>query len=120
MQTDFIGLVDNIDDTLIVALISHEVEPIGVNQQDAHVILLLTKEVEITLLDVFQISVTYLLLVATPALANVALEACHIGIEVHQQFRLGHVGENDVEKRENNWYSSSWRLLREKINDLAT
>ena len=91
MQANVIRPVDDIDDALIIAFVGHKVKLVGIDQYDAHVILLLTQEVEITLLDVLQIGIADFLLIATPTLANVALEARHVGIEVHQQLRLWHV-----------------------------
>ena len=51
MHPDIIGLVYGIDDALIVLFIGHEIKAVGVNQQDAHISLLLTKKIEITLLN---------------------------------------------------------------------
>ena len=98
MQSDLIWSIYDVNDALIVVLIGHKIKAIGVNQQNAHAILLLTQKVEIALLDVLQIRVADFLLIAAPTLANVALEACHIGIKVNQQLRLGHVGKDDVKK----------------------
>ena len=73
MQPDVIGLVDNFNDALVVALVGHKVEPIGVDQQNAHVVLLLTQKVEIALLDILQIGIADFLLIAAPTLTDVAL-----------------------------------------------
>ena len=78
MQPDVVWLVDGINDALVVFFVRHKVEAIGVNQQDAHVVLLLMQEIEITLLDVFQICVTDLLLITAPTLADVGLQPIHI------------------------------------------
>ena len=98
MQPDVVWLVDGLNDALVVALVGHKVKMVGVDQQDAHVVLLLTQKIEITLLDVLKIGVTDLLLVTAATLANVGLQSLHIGIEIHQQLGLGHIRENDVEE----------------------
>ena len=74
MQPDVVRLVDGFDDVLIVLLVGHKIQTIGVDKQDAHVVLLLTKEVEITLLDVVQIGIGDFLLVAATTLADVGLQ----------------------------------------------
>ena len=98
MQPDVIRLVDGIDDALVVLFVGHKVEAIGVEQQDTHVALLMVQKIEIALLDALQIRVADFLLIAAPALANVGLQPRHIGIEIYEQLRLGHVRKDDVEE----------------------
>ena len=91
MQPNFIRLVDGIDDALVVTFVGHEIKTVGVDQQDAHVPLLLTEKIKLTLLNIVKIGIADFLLVAAPTLADVGLQSLHIGIKVHQQFRLWHV-----------------------------
>ena len=98
MQSDVVRLVNHFDDTAIVILVGHKVKTVGVDKQDAHIVLLLTQKVEIALLDVVEIGITDFLLVATPTLADVGLQTVDVGIEVDQQLRFGHIGKDDVEK----------------------
>ena len=83
MQPNLVRLVNDINDALVVAFIGHKIEPVGVYQQNAHIVLLLTQEIKITLLDILQIGVANFLFIAAPTLANVALQTSHIGIKIH-------------------------------------
>ena len=71
MQPNVIRLVYSIDDSLIVFFVGHKIKTVGVEQQDSHVALLLMQKIEVSLLDVFQISIANLLLIAAPTLTNI-------------------------------------------------
>ena len=81
---DVIRTVDGIDDFAVVGFVGHKVETVGVEAKDAHIVLLLAEEVEITLLDVSQVRITDFLLVAASTLADVVLQTIHVGIEIYQ------------------------------------
>ena len=98
MQPNVIRTVDDIDDAPVVAFVCNEIETARVEQQNSHIALLLVEEIQITLLDVSQITITDFLLVAASTLVDVALQTRHISIKIHQQLRLGHIGKNDVEE----------------------
>ena len=83
MQTNVIRLVYSIDDTLIVFFVGHKIKTVGVEQQDPHVALLLMQKIEVSLLDVFQISIADLLLITAPTLTDVGLQSLHIRIKIH-------------------------------------
>ena len=91
MQSDVIRLVTHFDDAAIVILVGHEVKTVGVDKQDAHIVLLLTQKVKIALLDVVEIGIADFLLVATPTLADVGLQTLVVGIEIDQLLGFRHI-----------------------------
>ena len=98
MNANVVWPIDSIQDHLIMLFVSNEIKLIGIQNQDAHVALLLPQEFKITLLNVVQIIIADSLFVATSTFANVFLKPFHIRIQINQQFRFGHIRENDVEE----------------------
>ena len=98
MHPNVVGLVNGFDDLAIVLFVGHEIQTVGVQHQNAHLVLLLLDEIEIALLDTLQILVGDLLLVSPATLPDVALEMIDIQIQIDHQLGLGHAREDDVEK----------------------
>ena len=97
MDSYVVRMVDSLHHPLVVLSVSDKINIVGVQNQNAHIVLLLY-EIKITLLQMLEIRVVDFLLVISSTLADIMLQMLHIEIKIHHQLRLGDVCKNDVEK----------------------
>ena len=90
VDSHIVRLVDGIQNFIVIALVGHKIQIVGVKDENAHIGLLLDK-VEVTLLQMFQVGVVNRLLVIASALVNIALQMLHVKVQIHHQLRLGNI-----------------------------
>ena len=82
--------VDGFNDTVIVVLAANKIHIVDIEQKDAHLFLLLTKKLHIALLNLVEILIGYVLLIAPATLPDVLLKMLYVAIEINQQIGFGH------------------------------
>lgn len=90
MYSDVVRLVDGFYDALVVFPVGHKINVVGVEYENAHIVLLLD-EVKITLLQMLKIRIVDFLLVVAAAFVYIMLQMLDVEIKVHHQLGFGDV-----------------------------